>query len=187
MSLAATDELSGVATTSPRSTARTAAEVDGPVSGHRRRQCTRLRFWSTDVAGNVESEQTATVSVDDAPPTIAGTSFPAANAKGWNNTAVDVTFTCDDAHSGIASCGPNAGVTADGKNQVVEGTAVDKVGNTASASATVNIDTQTPVTSAALPPAGAAGWYTGTVPVTLDATDNLSGVDCDVRLGRRRS
>ena len=102
------------------------------------------------------------VKIDASAPTITGKSFPVANAAGWNTGAVDVKFTCTDAGgSGLVSCGPDTRITADGKDQVVTGTAVDTAGNTATATVTVNVDATAPVTVATVPSANTAGWYAG--------------------------
>jgi len=69
--------------------------------------------------------------VDNAPPAINATVDVPANAAGWNNTNVLVTFTCSDAISGIASCPQPVFVEVEGANQVVSGTAVDNADNTA--------------------------------------------------------
>src|SRR5437899_7298753 len=44
------------------------------------------------------------IGTDNDLPTITAHADPPANASGWNNTNVAVTFTCSDATSGIASC-----------------------------------------------------------------------------------
>ena len=77
---------------------------------------------------------------DTDPPTITATASPVANSAGWNRTDVQVTFTCSDTGSGIASCPPSRVVSTEGQGQVVSGTATDKAGNTATASVTLNID-----------------------------------------------
>lgn len=82
---------------------------------------------------------------DVTPPTIDGSRRPAANARGWNNAAVTVTFSCNDAQSGIQSCTPATTLSAEGAGQSVTGTAVDNAGNTASATVGgINIDLTPP-------------------------------------------
>src|SRR5262249_33667573 len=63
-----------------------------------------IQFWSEDNAGNVESVQTAQVKIDKTAPTINHTQAPPANAHGWNNGDVTVSFICNDSDAGIASC-----------------------------------------------------------------------------------
>ena len=81
-----------------------------------------LKFWSTDVAGNAEAAHTVSFGIDKTSPTIGHTQTPAANADGWNNANVTVTFTCSDALSGVASCTGPQTVTTEGKAQAVTGT-----------------------------------------------------------------
>ena len=52
-------------------------------------------------------------------PTITATLEPPANAAGWNNTDVTVSFTCTDHLSGIESCTDSITVTTEGSGQVV--------------------------------------------------------------------
>ncbi len=118
-----------------------------------------LRFWSTDVAGNTEAAHTVSFGIDKTSPTIGHTQSPAANADGWNNENVTVTFACSDALSGVASCTGPQTVTTDGKAQAVTGTVTDNAGNSASDPAAVSIDTTKPViTVDARPAPNANGW-----------------------------
>jgi hypothetical protein len=57
-----------------------------------------------------------------------------------------VSFSCSDNLSGIASCPPPISVTTEGAGQVITGTAVDKAGNSAAVSVTLNIDKTPPST-----------------------------------------
>jgi hypothetical protein len=139
-----------------------------------------LDVWSVDNAGNVESHKSAQVLIDKTAPTIAHTQAPAANANGWNNTDVTITFTCTDSGgSGIASCTAPITETHEGKDQPEPGTAADHAGNSATDPATVSIDKSDPTISGA--PDRAAndnGWYNADVTVTFTCDDQagLSGV-----------
>ncbi|HKI44412.1 MAG TPA: CARDB domain-containing protein, partial [Balneolales bacterium] len=82
---------------------------------------------------------------DNQPPTITATIDSQANASGWHNSDVTVTFTCEDFESGITDCTPPVVVSTDGAGQTVTGTAVDNAGNTASATVVLNIDKTPPV------------------------------------------
>lgn len=142
-----------------------------------------IRFWSVDKAGNVEDENagghTVTVKIDGVAPTITGSRLPAANAHGWNNTDVSVSFDCSDAESGIAGCAGATVVSNEGAGQSVTGTAVDNAGNDATAVvADVNVDKTAPslAGSATTDPNG-AGWYRGDVTVRWTGQDALSGID----------
>src|SRR5947207_8213199 len=46
----------------------------------------------------------AVIGVDNDPPVIHATASPTANAAGWNNSNVTITFACSDATSGVAVC-----------------------------------------------------------------------------------
>ena len=129
---------------------------------------------ATDTAGNTATA-TATVSIDTTAPTITATVTPAPNAAGWNNTAVTVTFTCSDPVSGVASCPSSVGVSSNGANRVVTRQASDRAGNSASASATVNVDRTAPtIGSVTVTPASIV---TGqTITVTAPFSDAVSGV-----------
>lgn len=119
---------------------------------------------------------------DATPPEISGAASPAANAYGWNNTDVAVTFTCSDATSGIASCGPDATLTDEGAGQSVTGTAVDNAGNNASTTVgPINIDKTPPTVAATASPApNANGWNNTDVTVSFSGVDALSGIAaCD--------
>ena len=91
-----------------------------------------------------------TLKLDKTAPSITPSTNPAANANGWNDTDVVVSFTCADTLSGTKSCA-NATTTlsSEGANQSVTGTAVDNADNSASSTATVKIDKTRPVLSGA--------------------------------------
>jgi hypothetical protein len=170
----ATDSLSGVAAT--YYTVDGGAQQTGTSLLLTTEGVHTLTYWSVDTAGNVEATHTAVVQIDKTAPTIAGAADRAANASGWYRADVTVTFTCGDAPSGVADC--TAPVTlGEGLGQSASGTAVDKAGNTASATVSeINIDKTAPVTTASSQQANRAGWNKADATVTLAATDNLSGV-----------
>ncbi|HSB27888.1 MAG TPA: PQQ-binding-like beta-propeller repeat protein, partial [Pyrinomonadaceae bacterium] len=118
---------------------------------------------------------------DTTPPTLTwGSQTPAANSSGWNNASVDLPFTTSDDLSGVQSSNPASPLqfTAEGANQTQQVTVTDNAGNTATfTSPAVNIDLTKPSSTAVI--AGASQdqeWFSGPVQVTLNATDNLSGV-----------
>ena len=117
------------------------------------------------------------VVLDRTVPTISASVTPQANAEGWHNRVVTVTFTCADTGSGIATCPAAQTLSTEGLNQVVTGTAIDRAGNSASTSVTLNLDTTPPTLQAVLTPtANAAGWHKTPVVVSFTAADSLSGV-----------
>ncbi len=110
-------------------------------------------------------------------PVIGEIVVPTANAAGWHNTNVAVSFLCKDEISNIVSCTVPMTATLEGANQVVTGTAIDSAGNTASTSATLHIDKTPPTLNPVLdPPANANGWHNRDVTVNFAATDALSGI-----------
>jgi hypothetical protein len=92
-----------------------------------------------DGAGNTASA-TVILNIDKTAPAITAIASPSPNAAGWNNTDVSVSFVCADTMSTIASCPQPIPVQAEGRNQVITGTATDLAGNTASATVSLNID-----------------------------------------------
>lgn len=113
--------------------------------------------------------------VDNDPPKIKAIPSPSPNAAGWNNTDVTVSFECSDNKSGIQSCPGPVTVTTEGAGQVITGTAVDNVGNTASASVTLNIDKTPPTITANVDrPPDIGDWYTNDVTVSFECNDTLS-------------
>ena len=117
---------------------------------------------------------------DTTPPTLTwGNLTPAANAAGWNNSAVDFSFTTADDLSGVQSVNPASPLhfVAEGANQTQQVTVTDKAGNSATfTSPPVNIDLTIPSTTALLDGTSSGGWYKTPVTVTLSAVDMLSGV-----------
>jgi hypothetical protein len=113
--------------------------------------------------------------VDTVAPTLSAKVAPGVNAAGWNRTPVTVTFFCADRQSGIASCSPPVTVSKEGAGQTVTGTAVDRAGNQASFSVTLNVD-ETPPTAAFTSP-GAGAVTSATPALTGTFADVLSGID----------
>ena len=118
---------------------------------------------------------------DTTPPTVTfGDLTPAPNAAGWNKTAVDLAFTTEDDLSGVETSDPQSPLhfTAEGANQTQQVTVTDKMGNTATYnSPLVHIDFSVPSTSISIPGVSQTQeLFTSPVPVTLTASDNLSGV-----------
>lgn len=138
-----------------------------------------ITYWSVDLAGNAEAKRTTIVNVDDVAPSIIGVASPAANGFGWNNTDVDVTFTCTDAESGVAGCGPDGTLSSEGGDQQVQGDTKDVAGNVNSTIVHhINIDKTAPtLVGAATVDANGAGWYNGDVTIKWTGNDALSGID----------
>ncbi|MDQ3548624.1 MAG: PxKF domain-containing protein, partial [Chloroflexota bacterium] len=146
-----------------------------------------------DVAGNVsDPSDMIVVKVDQDAPTIVGSRTPDANSDGWNNSDVTVSFDCDDALSGIASCTANQVVADEGTNQSVTGTAVDNADNSSSTTVSnIDIDLTAPnapsVSADRVPEYSdlAVDWYKDTVTVSFagngdpDLADGTPGSGVD--------
>ncbi len=130
----------------------------------------------SDGAGNT-GNASHVVRIDKTAPTISGSASPAANAAGWNNTDVTVSFACADAGSGVASCGPDQTLSSEGAGWSAEGEAIDNADNRASAAVSgINIDKTAP-SVAVTGVSNGAHYYLGSVPAAgCDTTDGLSGV-----------
>ena len=131
-----------------------------------------------NVSDNSQNQQQATTSftIDTTPPTITANLSTPANANGWHNEDVIVTFEASDA-SGIANITPDVTVSIEGENQVITGTATDQAGNTASVSVTINLDKTAPTLTANLSTsANGNGWHKENLTISYTTQDNLSGV-----------
>src|SRR4051794_8287947 len=139
----------------------------------------------TGDAGETFGTQTAsyTVESDSTAPVVTGAVSPAANAAGWHQERVDITWSATDFGSGVAAGFPSPAsdsVTAETPAAGVTKTSIakDNVGNTGTGAVTVRVDTTVPtVTAAADRAANGAGWYNGDVTASFSATDALSGID----------
>jgi hypothetical protein len=110
-----------------------------------------------------------------APPTITAVVSPAPNAAGWNNSDATVTFNCSDNASGIDVCPAPVVVSAETDGQVVSGTAVNKAGESATASVMVKLD-KTPPALSVTSPADGANLFNTPANVSGTASDALSGL-----------
>lgn len=135
---------------------------------------------SATSAGGSAGPVSVSIKRDGTAPTIGGSQSPAANANGWNNSDVTVSFTCSDATSGVATCSGPTTLSGEGANQSATGNATDNAGNTASTSVSgINIDKTAPTVALVGGPAAGGSYYFGSVPAapTCSASDALSGLD----------
>jgi len=137
----------------------------------------------SDNAGNSASAGVSDVDVDLTAPTITAAATTGPNAAGWYNSDVTVSFTCNDALSGISAgtCPANQVLSSEGT--AVSSTAqtvTDAAGNVSAPSnvVTVKIDKTAPgITWSSPEPADGGIYYFGFVPAepTCTAVDALSG------------
>lgn len=147
----------------------------------------------TDAAGNSDTVTVLDINIDLVKPIISGSRSPAANANGWNNGDVTVSFSCTEAGpSGLASSlVAGAIVSTEGVNQSVTntGVCVDLAGNVADSQTVggINIDKTAPVISGSASPApNGAGWNNTNVTVSFTCADTggtQSGIDTDTVAG----
>lgn len=121
---------------------------------------------------------------DNTPPVITLASRTPANANGWNNTDVTVSWSCTDAASGPVSSSISQTLTAEGAGQSATGTCTDKAGNTASDTQSgINIDKIAPTISSHADEAVTTNNTLGTnvtysLPSALDNFDASPSVTC---------
>jgi predicted extracellular nuclease len=109
-------------------------------------------------------------------PTISASASPAANAAGWNNTAVTVSFTCVDPLSAIVGgCPPPVTLGTEGADQGVSQTVTTEGGLSLSAEVeNIDIDLTNPTVTYT---GGKASYQVDEqVSITCAAADALSGV-----------
>jgi hypothetical protein len=178
ISLNATDSLSGVAGTwysinsrvYVRYTASFIIEIDGVYN---------INYYSIDVAGNIESNQTVIVRIDTRRPLILGSRDLLPNVVGWANRFVTVFFQCDDGPygSGYPACASPI-IMHEGAHQVAVGSVTDLAGNVGSVEIVdINIDITSPVTVLTrnvLP--NIYGWNNINIDLFFAPADILSGI-----------
>ena len=121
-----------------------------------------------------------TIRVDKTRPIVTGGQpSRAADANGWYNRAVSITFSGSDQTSGIAACtattygGPDSGAAS------VQGTCTDRAGNaSAPFGYGLRYDASGPLIAGAVPerPPDHDGWFTRPVRFDISASDATSGL-----------
>jgi len=138
----------------------------------------------TDFGGLMDADECEIKVNDITPPEAAPTQSPTANALGWNNSDVTVTWDWFDAGVGIdeANCPESSTSSGEGNPLNLEATCSDLSGNEHSESYSVKVDKTQPVISAAATSSpNAHDWYRANVTVHFTCTDELSGIvagDC---------
>jgi hypothetical protein len=136
-----------------------------------------------DKAGNQSGTITSAAFNYDAsaPQATGSTRSRPADANGWYNHALTVTFQGSDAASGIDSCSQVSYSTPDKAAATVPGSCKDKAGNQSGTitSAAFNYDATKPQatgsTRSRLPDVN--GWYNHALTVTFQGSDATSGID----------
>lgn len=149
----------------------------------------QVNFWSVDVAGNTEAQQSVAVKIDFTAGTLQKSISGVLSSLNYYTTPVQVTMTASDLLSGVANIfyridggatntytGPFT-ISIDGIH-FVEYWQADVAANTITSSFEVRIDKTPPVTVANFSEnnLGNHGWYRGPVQISMSATDNLAGV-----------
>jgi hypothetical protein len=188
VSLAATDDASGVASTQYRLDAGAWQPYSGPLllstdGVH------HLEAYSTDVVGNAEPVRTWSISIDSVAPQSSAQRGGTISPTRWYTASVIVTLSATDSTSGVQSStyridgGSWRSATApfsvqgDGVHQV-EFRATDLAGNVEPIrNIELQIDATPPTTIADVAGTeGTGGWFTSDVIVALGATDSVSGI-----------
>jgi hypothetical protein len=137
---------------------------------------TAVTFFATDASGISENLEQIVIKLDASAPTITGSASPTANAAGWNNSDVTVSFNSSDTVSGVLSSTRPTVLHNDGKNQAVTGIAVDVAFNSATATVGgINIDETAPVVTVSSP-TPTSYVHSSTLTLAYSTSDNLSGV-----------
>ena len=132
---------------------------------------------ATDRADN-QATAAAVLNIDLTAPGISlAARTPAANAAGWNNSDVTVSWNCTDALSGPAAASVAQTLAAEGAGQSTTGTCADLADNTAfDTQAGISIDRTAPSVGIDSPGNGAAHLLHAAVTTAFGCGDSLSGV-----------
>jgi len=136
----------------------------------------------TDNAGNVSAPKTLSFPYDATPPSVSAAPGRAADAGGWYNHPVDVTFSGTDAVSGIDTCTSATYSGPDNGSASLSGSCRDKAGNNAVGTFALHYDSTPPSITGGTPDRApdANGWYNHHLVVTFAGTDATSGIAaCD--------
>lgn len=131
-----------------------------------------------DVAGNVSAPFSYALKYDGTAPSVSASAGRDADANGWYNHPVSVSFAGSDATSGIDSCTSGSYGGPDASGAAVSGSCSDKAGNSSNASFSLQYDATAPTIKVALARApDANGWYNHPVAATASGSDAGSGLD----------
>ena len=137
---------------------------------------TTLTCTASDLNGTTVI-RSRTFKIDKTPPTAAPAASRAADANGWYNHALTVTFSGTDGTSGIAACSTKTYSGPDNASATVSGSCTDNAGNVGASSLPLKYDATAPVTAAsASRAADAKGWYNHPLTVSFAGSDVTSGI-----------
>lgn len=156
------------------------AQCDGPVVLNSDGSGQSASGKCSDNAGNVSTQSGVSgINIDKTAPLITLVNRTPANAHGWNNTHVNLSWYCSDPVSGVVSDFSSQTVLDEGTDLTATGICTDLAGNTVSDTQTgINIDKTAPLAAASVSPtANAFGWYKTDVTVAFSGTDSGSGID----------
>jgi hypothetical protein len=132
----------------------------------------------SDKAGNVTSVGFP-LQYDGTKPVVTATAGRASDVSGWYNHTLGISFSGNDATSGVVSCVPRIDYSGpDSATASATGTCTDKAGNTDSGTLQFKYDDTGPsvvVTPARQPDAN--GWYNRALTVSFSGSDGVSGLD----------
>ncbi len=139
----------------------------------------------TDMAGNISAAFPFTLSYDATRPN-ASNAVPGRGPddSGWYNHSVGITWSGNDATSGIDSCTARTYNGPDVGGGTTNGTCIDEAGNTSTALGfPISYDATAPgVTVSAARATDHNGWYNHAVTITWTGSDPTSGVEsCTTR------
>jgi hypothetical protein len=151
--------------------------ISGELSGHGLGIQTATCSYTDRGGITVTIEATYTIQ-DTTVPTITFIDRTEANSNGWNNTPVEVNWTCSD-NVGVVDNSITKTINIDGKDQFVTGICTDLVGLTASDEKSgINVDQKSPIiTASANISPNTNGWNNTDVTVSYTCNDDGSGVD----------
>jgi hypothetical protein len=163
-----TDALSGIA-------GCTSATYNGPDSGG----TASASGTCADVAGNVSSSLLFPLKFDATAPAISASPGRPADANGWYNHAVTISWSGTDATSGLGGCTPPLTYTGpDAASAAPSGSCTDNAGNVAALAFPLRFDATAPAVSArADRPPDHNSWYNHPLDVQFVGDDSVSGVD----------